>query len=390
MSTLFNRKQTKLHKITQFLVEKCYYVRFLHGIIMNTILNRGVVDLIPPTNKSILNVKAGFDPTSPHLHLGHCVLLKKLKDFQDQGHNVIIIIGDFTAMIGDPTGKNSTRPQLSQDQVDNNAKTFLNQIFKILDKSKTTVRFNSEWWNTISAADMIKLTSSVTVSRMLDRDDFKKRFETHSPISLHEFQYPLLQGHDSVVIKSDLELGGTDQLFNLHMGRMLQEKASMIPQGILTMPILLGTDGKLKMSKSLNNTINMDDDAFLIRQKILNMPDSNVDNFLLLLSDVKNSNDSIIVKKEILVIEILKLLNITESGVMTISIKEESLPVTALLNRLNIAKNSATARDLVSKNAVFVDDNLATLETRILTGTDFKLKAGKKQSITIRVIKENE
>lgn len=357
---------------------------------MNTILNRGVVDLIPPTNKSILNVKAGFDPTSPHLHLGHCVLLKKLKDFQDQGHNVIIIIGDFTAMIGDPTGKNSTRPQLSQDQVDNNAKTFLNQIFKILDKSKTTVRFNSEWWNTISAADMIKLTSSVTVSRMLDRDDFKKRFETHSPISLHEFQYPLLQGHDSVVIKSDLELGGTDQLFNLHMGRMLQEKASMIPQGILTMPILLGTDGKLKMSKSLNNTINMDDDAFLIRQKILNMPDSNVDNFLLLLSDVKNSNDSIIVKKEILVIEILKLLNITESGVMTISIKEESLPVTALLNRLNIAKNSAAARDLVSKNAVFVDDNLATLETRILTGTDFKLKAGKKQSITIRVIKENE
>lgn len=358
---------------------------------MSDIFTRGVIDFIPPTStKEKLVVKCGFDPTSPHLHLGHCVLLKKLKDFQQEGHEIHIIIGDFTATIGDPTGKNITRPQLSTDKVKENSTTFLKQIFRIIDENKTKVHFNSSWWDTMTASEMIKLTSSVTVSRMLDRDDFKKRFETHSPISLHEFQYPLLQGHDSVVIKSDLELGGTDQLFNLHMGRMLQEKASMIPQGILTMPILLGTDGKLKMSKSLNNTINMDDDAFLIRQKILNMPDSNVDNFLLLLTDVKNSNDSILVKKEILVIEILKLLNITESGIMTISIKEESLPVTALLNRLNIAKNSAAARDLVSKNAVFVNDNLATLETRILTGTDFKLKAGKKQSITIRVIKENE
>lgn len=386
MSTLFNRKQTKLHKITQFLVEKCYYVRFLHGIIMNTILNRGVVDLIPPTNKSILNVKAGFDPTSPHLHLGHCVLLKKLKDFQDQGHNVIIIIGDFTAMIGDPTGKNSTRPQLSQDQVDNNAKTFLNQIFKILDKSKTTVRFNSEWWNTISAADMIKLTSSVTVSRMLDRDDFKKRFENHTPISMHEFLYPILQGQDSVIINSDIELGGTDQLFNLHMGRMLQEKSNQQPQGIITLPILLGTDGIQKMSKSLNNTINIDDNPFMIRQKILNMPDSNIKSFTELLTNTTPPNDNMLETKKWLAEQIITLVNAHETDGLTLTIENDTVPISSVLNQIKLTKNSAAARELVQRNAVLVDDIITTLETRLAKGKSYLIKAGKKDTVKINII----
>lgn len=353
---------------------------------MNTILNRGVVDLIPPTNKSILNVKAGFDPTSPHLHLGHCVLLKKLKDFQDQGHNVIIIIGDFTAMIGDPTGKNSTRPQLSQDQVDNNAKTFLNQIFKILDKSKTTVRFNSEWWNTISAADMIKLTSSVTVSRMLDRDDFKKRFENHTPISMHEFLYPILQGQDSVIINSDIELGGTDQLFNLHMGRMLQEKSNQQPQGIITLPILLGTDGIQKMSKSLNNTINIDDNPFMIRQKILNMPDSNIKSFTELLTNTTPPNDNMLETKKWLAEQIITLVNAHETDGLTLTIENDTVPISSVLNQIKLTKNSAAARELVQRNAVLVDDIITTLETRLAKGKSYLIKAGKKDTVKINII----
>ena len=202
-----------------------------------------------------LRIKAGFDPTAPDLHLGHTVLINKLRQFQDLGHDVQFLIGDFTGMIGDPTGKNITRQPLTKEQVLANAETYKEQIFKILDPDKTTVRFNSEWMDKFSAADMVGLASQHTVARMLERDDFHKRYTSNQPIAIHEFLYPLVQGYDSVALKADVELGGTDQKFNLLMGRELQKNYGQAPQVIMTMPILEGLDGVKKMSKSLDNYI---------------------------------------------------------------------------------------------------------------------------------------
>ena len=206
-----------------------------------------------------LRIKAGFDPTAPDLHLGHTVLINKLKQFQDLGHDVLFLIGDFTGMIGDPTGKSATRPPLTPEQVAENAKSYQEQIFKILDPEKTTIMFNSEWMGKMSAADMIQLASRQTVARMLERDDFSKRYGSNQPIAIHEFLYPLVQGYDSVAMKADVELGGTDQKFNLLMGRELQKQEGQDPQVILTMPILEGLDGVQKMSKSLGNYIGVSD-----------------------------------------------------------------------------------------------------------------------------------
>jgi tyrosyl-tRNA synthetase len=202
-----------------------------------------------------LRVKAGFDPTAPDLHLGHTVLLNKLRQFQDLGHEAIFLIGDFTGMIGDPTGKSTTRPPLTRDEVIDNARTYESQIFKILDPEKTLVMFNSSWMGEMSAADMIQLAARHTVARMLERDDFQKRYSSGQPIAIHEFLYPLVQGYDSVVLKADVELGGTDQKFNLLVGRELQKQYGQPPQVVLTMPILEGLDGVQKMSKSLGNYI---------------------------------------------------------------------------------------------------------------------------------------
>lgn len=206
-----------------------------------------------------LRIKAGFDPTAPDLHLGHTVLINKLKQFQDLGHEVLFLIGDFTGMIGDPTGKNVTRKPLTRDAVIENAKTYEEQIFKILDPTKTLVMFNSSWMNAMSPADLIQLAAKHTVARMLERDDFNKRFKGGQPIAIHEFLYPLVQGYDSVAMKADVELGGTDQKFNLLVGRQLQEMYGQKPQVVITMPILEGLDGVQKMSKSLNNYIGIAD-----------------------------------------------------------------------------------------------------------------------------------
>ena len=206
-----------------------------------------------------LRIKAGFDPTAPDLHLGHTVLINKLRQFQDLGHEVMFLIGDFTAMIGDPTGKSATRPPLTRDDVMENAKTYEHQIFKILDPEKTTVMFNSSWMGAMSAADLIQLAAKHTVARMLERDDFSKRYKGGQAIAIHEFLYPLVQGYDSVAMKADVELGGTDQKFNLLVGRQLQEAYGQKPQTILTMPILEGLDGVNKMSKSLNNYIGINE-----------------------------------------------------------------------------------------------------------------------------------
>lgn len=206
-----------------------------------------------------LRIKAGFDPTAPDLHLGHTVLINKLRQFQQMGHHILFLIGDFTGMIGDPTGKSATRPTLTREQVQENAKTYQRQIFKILDPEKTEIVFNSAWMGAMTAADLIELASRQTVARMLERDDFSKRYGSHQPIAIHEFLYPLVQGYDSVALKADVELGGTDQKFNLLMGRELQKQYGQAQQTVITMPLLEGLDGVQKMSKSLGNYIGIEE-----------------------------------------------------------------------------------------------------------------------------------
>ncbi len=231
-----------------------------------------------------LRVKAGFDPTAPDLHLGHTVLLNKLKQLQDLGHHILFLIGDFTGMIGDPSGKNSTRPPLSREEVERNAATYTDQVFKILDRGRTEVVFNSAWMGQMNAADLVRLAAQHTVARMLERDDFAKRYQSRQPIAIHEFLYPLVQGYDSVALKSDLELGGTDQRFNLLMGREVQKEHGQPPQCILTMPLLEGTDGVNKMSKSLGNTIGINEPPREIFGKIMSISDELMWRYIELLS----------------------------------------------------------------------------------------------------------
>ena len=231
-----------------------------------------------------LKIKAGFDPTAPDLHLGHTVLLNKLRQFQDLGHEVIFLIGDFTGMIGDPTGKNTTRPPLTEAEVQENAKTYQAQVFKILDKNKTQVVFNSSWLKALGADGMLKLSAQYTVARMLERDDFSKRFKANQPISIHEFLYPLMQGYDSVALEADVELGGTDQKFNLLMGRELQKSYGQDPQIILTMPLLEGLDGVNKMSKSLNNYIGINEPPEIMYAKLMSISDELMLRYIDLLS----------------------------------------------------------------------------------------------------------
>ncbi|MFZ9962524.1 MAG: tyrosine--tRNA ligase [Burkholderiales bacterium] len=234
--------------------------------------------------KKQLVVKAGFDPTAPDLHLGHTVLLNKLRHFQDLGHRVVFLIGDFTGMIGDPTGKNVTRPALTSEEVQSNARTYEEQVFKILDASLTQVAFNSEWMRKFSPEDLIKLASKYTVARMLERDDFGKRFRDGRSIAIHEFLYPLVQGYDSVALEADIELGGTDQKFNLLVGRDMQRSHGMEPQCILTMPLLEGLDGINKMSKSLNNYISIDDEPGEMFGKLMSTSDDLMWRYIELLS----------------------------------------------------------------------------------------------------------
>lgn len=225
------------------------------------------------SKKKPLKIKVGFDPTAPDLHLGHTVIINKMRKFQELGHEVIFLIGDFTGMIGDPSGVNETRPVLTNEQVKKNAKTYKSQIFKILDKDKTRIEFNSLWMNKVSSAQLIDIASKYTVARMLERDDFKKRFKTENPISIHEFMYPLVQGYDSVVLGCDVEMGGTDQKFNLLVGRHLQQLYGQDPQTIITLPLLEGLDGIKKMSKSANNYVALNDNGDDMFGKIMSVSD---------------------------------------------------------------------------------------------------------------------
>lgn len=261
------------------------------------LISHGVADLLPEdefkkklekavaTNTPLI-VKLGLDPTAPDIHLGHTVVLRKLKLFQDFGHKVIILIGDFTARIGDPTGKSVTRPPLTEEQVITNAKTYQEQIFKVLDPEKTEVRFNSEWLSKLDFADVLKLASKYTVARMLERDDFHKRYTEGRPISIHEFMYPLMQGYDSIALKADVEFGGTDQTFNLLMGRHLQGEEGMPEQTIITMPILEGLDGVQKMSKSLGNYIGISEAPSEMYGKAMSIPDELMMRYFMLVTDM--------------------------------------------------------------------------------------------------------
>jgi len=358
-----------------------------------------------------LRIKAGFDPTAPDLHLGHTVLINKLRQFQDLGHEILFLIGDFTGMIGDPTGKSATRPPLTEAEVAANAQTYQQQVFKILDKAKTKIVFNSEWMSEMGAAGMIKLAGQQTVARMLERDDFKKRYKAEQSISIHEFLYPLVQGYDSVAMEADVELGGTDQKFNLLMGRELQKHYGQDPQTIIMMPLLEGLDGTNKMSKSLNNYIGITDAPGEMFTKIVSMPDSLIWRYYELLSfrsiaeiealkqEMQNGRNP----KEIK-IELAKELiarfhgeeaaatadksagNIIKEGELPEGTPEldvelmgqEDMPVSAIINKTNLAQNSAQAKDMLTNGRVKVDWQVVDAKHRLSAGT-YIVQAGKKK-----------
>jgi tyrosyl-tRNA synthetase len=334
-----------------------------------------------------LRIKAGFDPTAPDLHLGHTVLLNKLKQFQDLGHEILFLIGDFTGMIGDPTGKNVTRKPLTPEQVKENAKSYQEQVFKILDPEKTTVVFNSHWMNALSSADMIRLASNHTVARMLERDDFDKRYKGGQPIAIHEFLYPLIQGYDSVELNADVELGGTDQKFNLLMGRELQKAYGKPQQSILTMPILEGLDGVQKMSKSLGNYIGISDSPKDIFGKLMSISDDLMWRYIDLLSfrsiediqqwrnDVDAGQNPIDIKKDFAQ-EIVSRFHSVEEGkhardgfenqfkkgelpedieAITLNIGAEGMPIANVLKEAGLTASTSEALRMIKQGAVKID-----------------------------------
>ncbi len=358
-----------------------------------------------------LRIKAGFDPTAPDLHLGHTVLINKLKHFQDLGHEIYFLIGDYTAKIGDPSGKNSTRPPLTDEQIQANAQTYAEQVFKILDKEKTRIVFNSEWFKDMSAADMIQLSSQLTVSRMLERDDFSKRYAAQTPIAIHEFLYPLVQGYDSIALKADVELGGTDQTFNLLMGRTLQSRYGQEPQVCITVPILEGLDGVNKMSKSLNNYVGIYDAPGTMYQKILSMPDTLIRRYFEFLSfkpmdEVeglmnemeKGRNPQEI--KRILAEELIERFhdadaaanahksagNVLADGELPVDLPEvmldlegqDALFITQILNQAGLTKNNSAAKDMVKRGAVKVDGEVVDAGFSLTSGQTVVIQAGKK------------
>ncbi|AWT49919.1 tyrosine--tRNA ligase [Psychrobacter sp. YP14] len=359
-----------------------------------------------------LKIKAGFDPTAPDLHLGHTVLINKLKHFQDLGHEIYFLIGDYTAKIGDPSGKNTTRPPLTDEQVMANAKTYAEQVFKILDKEKTNVVFNSQWFNDMSAGDMIQLASQLTVSRMLERDDFAKRYASQTPIAIHEFLYPLVQGYDSIALEADVEMGGTDQTFNLLMGRTLQGRYGHEAQVCITVPILEGLDGVNKMSKSLGNYVGIEDAPGTMYQKILSMPDSLIHRYFEFLSFKPMSEvDALMAEmaagrnpqeiKRILAEELIERFhgaeaaanahksagNVLADGELPVDLPEvtleleagqEALFITQILNQADLAKNSAAAKDMLKRNAVKVDGEEVNAGFSLTSGQSVVIQAGKK------------
>ena len=388
------------------------------------ILTRGTEEIIPEESflkqiksKKKLRVKAGFDPTSPDLHLGHTVLLNKMKIFQDLGHEVIFLIGDFTGLVGDPSGVNETRPVLTKEQLDKNAETYKEQVFKILDPKKTEVRFNSEWMQSVDPSEFIKMLSSYTVARMLERDDFSKRYKSQQPISIHEFLYPILQGFDSVKLEADIELGGTDQKFNLLLGREVQKHYGQEQQSILTVPLLEGLDGVKKMSKSLGNYIALEDSPDDMFGKVMSISDDLMWRYFSLLS-FKSSEQISDYKRDIeegsnprdtkflLAEEIVdrfheglgkkskeNFINRFQKGNISqdleevvVTIESESELLTRILKESNLLKSTSEALRLIKQSAIKVnDEKVSDTKFMLKKGTSNLVLVGKKKAAKIIV-----
>ncbi|WP_298452683.1 tyrosine--tRNA ligase [uncultured Marinobacter sp.] len=389
------------------------------------IIKRGVDELIPEDDLVAklkegrpLRIKAGFDPTAPDLHLGHTVLINKLRQFQDLGHEVIFLIGDFTGKIGDPSGKSATRPPLTDEQVAQNAITYKEQVFKILDPNKTRVVFNSEWMSKLAATDMIQLAGQYTVARMLERDDFTKRYRSEQPIAIHEFLYPLIQGYDSVALEADVECGGTDQKFNLLMGRILQKHYGQAPQAVLTMPILEGLDGVQKMSKSLGNYIGVNDAPGEMYTKLLSVPDELLWRYFELLSfrplaEVVEFQSAVEAGanpqdyKKLLAEEIITRFHNEEAAstahksagnrvalgdipenvpLVEVSLEGQAeIPMPSVLRLSGLVKNGAAARDVLGRGAVFVDGQKFEGDRAFVEGDSCVIQAGKKKIARILI-----
>lgn len=388
------------------------------------LIKRGIAELVNEEDlrKKIargkpLRVKVGFDPTAPDLHLGHTVVIQKMRHFQQLGHQIIFLIGDFTGTIGDPSGRSDTRPPLTREQVLANAETYKKQVFKILDPEKTTVDFNSRWMGAMAATDMIKLASKYTVARIMEREDFSKRFRENTPISVHEFLYPLVQGYDSVALECDVEMGGTDQTFNLLVGRHLQSQYGLESQCIITMPLLEGLDGVKKMSKSLGNYIGIDEPATEIFGKTMSLSDALMWRYFELLSD-KSLEEIAALRKEVeegrkhpklvkeeLALELTAKYHSLEeaeearSGFnavfgggaipedtpeLTVKSGEDAAPI-AFLTKSGLTASRGEARRLVAQNALSVDDKVYPDPLAALPTGDYIIKLGKKRFLKLKV-----
>lgn len=363
-------------------------------------------------------VKLGLDPSAPDIHLGHTVVLRKMKQLQDLGHQIVIIIGDFTGKIGDPTGKSKARKALTTEQVLQNAKTYEEQIFKVLDKEKTIVRFNSEWLAKLNFEDVIKLAATITVARMLEREDFKKRYEGQMPISVHEFFYPLMQAYDSIALEADIELGGTDQRFNLLMGRSLQREFGMESQIVIMMPLIEGLDGKEKMSKSLGNYIGIDEEAGIMYQKSMEIPDELIIKYYNLVTDVHPDEvnkietqlkDGSVNPRDIkmnLAREIVTLYHGEEAAkeaeerfksvfqkgqipedIQTIQVKEEGFDLIEVLVSNEIVKSKSEVRRLASQGGVKVNGEKVEDLSTVAKVSELVVQIGKKKFVKLELVK---
>ena len=389
------------------------------------LLTRGTEEIIPEEafleqidSKRTLRIKAGFDPTSPDLHLGHTVLLNKMKIFQDLGHEVIFLIGDFTGLVGDPSGVNETRPVLTEEQLNKNAETYKKQVFKILDPDKTEIRYNSEWMNEVHPSEFIKLLSSYTVARMLERDDFSKRYKAQQPISIHEFLYPILQGYDSVKLNADIEMGGTDQKFNLLLGREVQKHYGQKQQSILTVPLLEGLDGVKKMSKSLGNYIALEDKPDDMFGKLMSISDDLMWRYFSLLS-FRSSKEILVFKNDInegtnprdikflLAEEIVErfhkglgevskgnFINRFQKGNISqdieeinINIENDSELLTRIIKESKLLSSTSEALRMIQQGAVKLnDEKVSDGKTTVQKGSSNLIQVGKKKVAKIFIV----
>lgn len=387
------------------------------------LLKRGTVEIITEeelvnkieiSNKENkkLNIKAGFDPSAPDLHLGHTVVLQKMKHFQDLGHNVLFLIGDFTGMIGDPTGRSETRKALTSEEVKKNAETYKEQVFKILDPDKTKIVFNSSWMSKMSVEKFIELTKLYTVARMLERDDFSNRFKNNIPIGIHEFLYPLIQAYDSVVLQADIELGGTDQKFNLIVGRDIQRRYNIEPQVAMTMPILVGLDGVQKMSKSLNNYIALKDAPEEMFGKIMSISDELMIRYYVLLSDkpisdidkVKNGKIHPMDAKKDLAFELVNKFHSYSAAKKALEqfervftnreipkdieefVFSDNIDIISMLKNIGFASSKSEAKRLVIQGGVYIDNSRINDINYKLSKGEYIIKVGKRKFAKIKIV----